>query len=402
MESHQGDISGPSRDNSVGVNKPPIPIARAPTLTSDERSFVEKTHGVSEIRDGFFDAVFLPPEDVDSQALRKHAEETLPLAFRKKDPLSLTQFFPRQIHEAWSVVCRVTTTRSGIKLLKSFLGFFIAYILCLIPAVQARLGRYAYVMVISTIINHSGRTLGAQVDGTVLTILGTATGLGWGAFGLWISTTTATARVGFGAILALFLFIHMFIIACFRSYYIRTYQFVMCAGIAISYACLAQISGTEVSWIKLLDYGIPWLLGQAISLAVCIVVVPDAGSRPLAMGIHQIFSIMLDGIPPFQDPVRTRRRLAQAFVSMSQIHRDLVIDFSIAVLSPEDVLMLRNSVQAVIRALLSLKSETKLFEPPTGDVSSQDSSPYQEFPEFVIEMDNSPGAHGQIDDIDVI
>ncbi|KAI0105251.1 hypothetical protein GGR51DRAFT_520080 [Nemania sp. FL0031] len=375
--------------------KPRVPIARAPTLTSDEKSFIETTHGIGEIRDGFFDAAFLPPEDVDHEALEKHAEKTLPIAFRKKDPLSLAQFFPRQFHEAWSVICRVVATRSGIKLLKSFLGFFIAYILCLIPAVRTRFGRYAYIMAISAILNHPGRTLGAQVDGTVLTILGTATGLGWGAFGLWVSTATATARVGFGAILALFLFIHMFIIACLRSYYIRIYQLVMCAGIAISYTCLAEISGTEVSWIKLLAYGIPWLVGQAISLVVCIVVAPDAGSRPLAVGIHQIFGIMLDGIPPFHDSVRTRRRLAGAFVSMSQVYRDLIIDFSITTLYPEDVLMIRNSVQAVIRALLSLKPETSLFRLPTGDVSNQDNSSHEEFPEFIIEMDKVAGVEGQ-------
>ncbi|KAI1124754.1 hypothetical protein F5Y10DRAFT_248831 [Nemania abortiva] len=443
MDSHQGGSSRPGRSGSVvasGVNRirrfsrslqqrsqqgkhqirsdsvgsldrifdtqrsdePPVPIARAPTLTSDEKSFIETTHGISEIRDGFFDAAFLPPEDVDHQALRKHAEETLPLAFRKKDPLSLTQFFPRQCHEAWSVICRVVTTRAGIKLLKSFLGFFIAYILCLIPAVRGRFGRYAYIMAISAIINHPGRTLGAQVDGTVLTILGTTTGLGWGAFGLWVSTTTATARVGFGGILALFLFIHVFIIACLRSYYIRIYQLVMCAGIAISYACLAEISGTEVSWIKLLAYGIPWLVGQAISLVICIVVAPDAGSRPLAVGIHQILGIMLDGIPPFQDSVRTRRRLAQAFVSMSQVYRDLVIDFSITTLSPEDALIIRNSVQSVIRALLSLKSETRLFQSPTGDVSDRDNSSHEEFPEFIIEIDKISGIEGQDEDQEIV
>ncbi|KAI0467529.1 hypothetical protein F4859DRAFT_493628 [Xylaria cf. heliscus] len=373
-----------------GSDEPSIPIARAPYLTSEEENFIEKTHGIGEKRDGFFDAVFLPPEHVDRQTLANYAAETLPLAFRKKNPLSLTHFFPRQCHEAWSVIRRVVTTRSGIKLLKSFLGFFITYILCLIPAVRERFGRYSYIMVISAILNHPGRTLGAQVDGTVLTILGTATGLGWGAFGLWVSISTATARVSFGAILAVFLFVFIFVIACFRSYYIRTYQLVICAGIAISYTCLAEISGTEVSWIKLLDYGIPWLVGQAVALAVCIIVAPDAGSRPLAVGIHQIFGTMLDGIPPVQDSVRTRRRLAQAFVSMSQVHRDLVIDFSITKLSPKDALMIRNSVQAVIRTLLSLKTEIKLYKPPTGDASGQHDSTHLEPAEFIIEMDGMP------------
>ncbi|KAI1748570.1 hypothetical protein F4782DRAFT_516558 [Xylaria castorea] len=373
------------------LDEPSIPIARAPSLTSDEKNFIDTTHGIDEKRDGFFDAVFLPPEDVDHQALLKHAEETLPIAFRKKNPLSLTHFFPRQCHEAWSVVCRVVTTRSGIKLLKSFLGFFITYILCLIPVVRERFGRYSYVMVISAILNHPGRTLGAQVDGTVLTILGTVTGLGWGAFGLWVSTTTATARVSFGAILAVVLFVFYFVIACLRSYYIRTYQLVICAGIAISYTCLAELSGTEVSWIKLLDYGIPWLIGQAVSLVICSTVAPDAGSRPLAVGIHQIFGTMLDGIPPVRDSVITRRRLAQAFVSMSQVYRDLVIDFSITKLRPKDALMLRNSVQVVIRTLLSLKTEIRLSKPATGDVSGQHNSPHQELAEFIIDMDKSSG-----------
>ncbi|KAI3330178.1 hypothetical protein F4824DRAFT_492382 [Ustulina deusta] len=380
--------------DTQGSDEPSILLARAPPLTSSEKSFIEKTHGISERRDGFFDAVFLPPDDVDSHVLMNHAEETLPLAFRKKDPLSLTHFFPRQCHAAWSVTRRVITTRSGIKLLKSFLGFFITYILCLIPAVRVRLGRYAYIMVISAILNHPGRTVGAQVDGAVLTIFGTATGLGWGAFGLWVSIVTATARVGFGAILALFLFILIFISACLRSYYIRTYQFVICAGIAISYTCLAEISSTEVSWFKLVSYGIPWLIGQAVSLVVCSIVAPDAGSRPLGQSVRA-------GIPPVQDSVRMRRRLAQAFVSMSQVHRDLAIDFSITTLSPKDVLILRNSVQAVIRTLLSLKTETRLLELPTSDAPDRDSSSRQQLPEFIIEMDKTPGASGQTEEEEI-
>ncbi|KAI1363388.1 hypothetical protein F5Y08DRAFT_241460 [Xylaria arbuscula] len=365
-----------------------IPIARPPSLTLAEKDFIENTHGITERRDGFFDAVFLPPDDVDSQILISHAEKTLPLAFGKKDPLSIKHFFPRQYNAAWNVLHRVFTTRSGIKLLKSFLGFFIAYILCLIPTVRGRFGRYAYIMVISTILNHAGRPLGAQVDGTLLTILGTATGLGWGSFGLWLSTVTATAQVGFGGILALFLFLHIFILACLRSYYIRTYQFVISAGIASSYTCLAEISRTEVSWFKLLSYGIPWLIGQGVSLIVCSIVAPDAGSRPLAVGFHQIFGILIDGLPPVCDSVKRQRRLAQAFVAVSQIYRDLAIDASVTTLNPKDVLSLRNSVQTVIRALLSLKTEDRLF----GSLSS-----CKESPEFIIEIDQVSRDSGHLE-----
>jgi hypothetical protein len=63
--------------------------------------------------------------------------------------------------------------------------------------------------------------------------------------------------------------------------YIRLYQAVIPAGIAICYTCLANTS-ESVSWRKLLNYGIPWFVGQAIGLIVSLVVFPSAGARPLA------------------------------------------------------------------------------------------------------------------------
>ncbi|KAI0104516.1 hypothetical protein F4814DRAFT_430946 [Daldinia grandis] len=357
------------------------------SMTLEDKHYANNSYGIAELRDGFFDAIFLPPEEVDPQALIKQAELTLPYAFRKRDPLSVRNFLPKQWHEVKGVIRRVTTTRAGIRLLKSFLAFFIAYILCLIPRVQARLGRYSYIIVISTILNHPGRTLGAQVDGTILTILGTATGLGWGAFGLWVSTATATARVGYGGVLAVFLFIYIFAIACLRSYYIRTYQAIICAGISICYTCLAEVSGSEVSWSKLLAYGIPWVLGQAISLVICCVVVPDAGARPLAVALHQAFAVMLDGLGLTRlESIRTRRRLTQTFVSISQAYRDLVIDFSITLFDPKDVLALRNLIQGVIRALLSLNGETRILDDLDDSSSDRISRERPILDEFVLNM----------------
>jgi hypothetical protein len=148
------------------------------------------TYGVEEFRDGFFDASFFKPMVDDQEDLMRLAEYTLPAAFEKKNPLSPSHFLPKQWHELKGVVRRVTTTRAGIKLTKSFLAFYIAYILCLIPVIGTWLGRYNYVMVLSTILNHPGRTVGSQIDGTFLTTLGTAGGLGWGARALYISDSS--------------------------------------------------------------------------------------------------------------------------------------------------------------------------------------------------------------------
>ena len=239
------------------------------------------TYGLEELRDGFFDAIFLPPANEDEAELEQEAIATLPPPLRRHHPLSVRYFFPKQWHDIKDSIHRITTTRAGVRLLKSFLGYFIPYIICLIPVARNWLGPYNYVMAISAVLNHPGRTVGSQIDGAILTILGTAAGLGWGSLALWVSTSTSAAQAGYGGILATFLILFTAVLAWLRCIYIRLFQGVIAAGIAICYTCLADTSRT-VGWKKILDYGVPWVLGQAVCLIVVLVVFPDAGARPLA------------------------------------------------------------------------------------------------------------------------
>ena len=318
-------------------------------------------YGLEELRDGFFDGSFPKPGRRNDEDLEIIAELTLPVALRGRNPLSIRTFFPHLLSELLDVVRRIVTTRAGVRLSKSVLAFFIAYMLCLVPVINFWLGRYDYFMVISAIINHPGRPVGAQIDGGISTILGSATGLGWGAFALWVSSSTTEARNGYGGVLATFLIIFMGSIAYLRADSIRLYQFVVCAGMSISYTCIADTS-TSVNWRKLLDFGIPWLLGQAIALLICCSVFPDAGSRPLAVSLHEAFKVMIDGLAiPQENPLRMHRRLANTFVALSVAYRDLVIDVSITRFHPKDVEELRNLMQGVIRSLLSVRPHTKLF-----------------------------------------
>lgn len=367
--SHSPQASRTSLPNSIrsrpssAQTSPRASLSHGPLadLLQDPNAELD-TYGLEEFREGFFDASFLKPPRTDREDLMAAAEYTLPRALREKHPLSPKNFLPKQWHEAKSIARKVATTRAGIKLLKSFLPFFIAYILCLVPRIRSWLGRYSYIMCLSAIINHSGRTIGAEIDGAVLTIVGSATGLGWGAFALWLSDSTGVARRGYGGILAAFLFLFMGTIAALRSYYIRSYQLVLSAGMAVSYTVLAETS-QEVNWKKLLSYGVPWLFGQAIALLVCCVVFPDAGARPLAVSLHDAFAVMQRGLVlPQQDSVTLHRQLAQTFVDLSQAYRDLVLDISVTRFRPMDVMLLRNRMQAVIRSLLALKMENHLFD----------------------------------------
>lgn len=241
------------------------------------------TYGLSELRDGFFDALFyrpLPREeffDVDQEV-----KEHLPAAFRRYHPLSLRRFIPQQWREFREFVIQLQKFSQAIKLLKSFLGFFIAYIICLIPTSRDWLGKYNYIMVISTIVNHPGRPVGSQIDGAMMTVVGTVAGLGWGSLALYVSTSTGPARSGYGGVLATFLVIFAAAIAWLRCMVMRFYQAVLCAGIAICYTCLADTS-EEVGWRKVFNYGIPWLFGQVICLVVSFCIFPDTGSRALAL-----------------------------------------------------------------------------------------------------------------------
>ncbi|KAF4972415.1 hypothetical protein FSARC_982 [Fusarium sarcochroum] len=339
-----------------------VSIMQIDQIISDDRINME-TYGVSEMRDGFFDALFLRPDPVAPEEVAERSKATLPREFEKSHPLSAKHFLPRQLHEIRSVARKVVTTRAGIKLLKSFLAFFIAYTLCLIQPVHEWLGRYDYIMVVSAILNHSGRNFGSQVDGALGTIIGTAAGLAWGVVGLLLSTSTLAAKTGYGGILALFFALFMAGIAYIRSFFIRLYQSVLCAGIAIAFTTLAETSSLDINWPKLRSYAIPWLLGQAIALVVNCIVFPDAGNRLLAVALDKAFNTMQESLViPAPRDTRLRRRLAKTFMDMSLAYRDMRIDITITRFRPMDVRELRNAVQGVVRALLSMNTDTDLFE----------------------------------------
>lgn len=237
------------------------------------------TYGLLELRDGFFDASFYRPLKQDTR--NEDARKSLPPSFRSHHPLSLRHFVPQQWREFLGFLESLRKYSSGLKLFKTFLGFFVAYVLCLVPASRNWLGRYNYIMVISAIVNHSGRSVGSQVDGVFMTTLGTVAGLGWGSLALYASTSTGPARAGYGGVLATFLILFTTAIAWLRCLFMRFFQAVLCAGIAICYTCLANTS-EAVSWRKLFDYGIPWVLGQALCLVVSVCIFTDTGSRSLA------------------------------------------------------------------------------------------------------------------------
>lgn len=284
-------ISQPLRPNLGSRHNSTISIAQVDQMLPDDDIDMD-SYGVSELRDGFFDAIFLQPFGVRADELMRDSKATLPVEFDKSSPLAAKHFLPRQLHQLGNLMRRIMTTRAGVRLLKTFIAFYIAYILCLVPLLRDWLGRYHYMMAVSVIINHPARTIGAQIEGTIFTTVGTAAGLAWGVVGLLLSTSTLSASAGYGGILAMFLALFMATMAWIRSFFIRFYQGVLCAGIAIMFTTLAETNSQNISWPKLRSYAIPWFFGQSIALVVNCVVFPDTGARALATSLHQSFDVM--------------------------------------------------------------------------------------------------------------
>ncbi|XWW98797.1 hypothetical protein V2A60_006800 [Cordyceps javanica] len=343
-------------------------LLRLNNLLPGQEDHGANTYGVGEVRDGFFDAVFLKAPRLPSKDGLDALKATLPAAFDRHNPLTIKHFLPTQWRELKTVVRHVSTTNTGITLIKAFLAYFIAYVLCLVPVIRHWLGPQYYIMVVSVILNHPARTVGAQVDGCLFTILGTAFGIAWGVIALLLSTSTLAARAGYGGILALFLVVFVSGIAWVRAFFIRFYQAVLTAGIAIIYTTLSETHSTTIPWPKLRDYALSFLLGQAITLTINVLIYPDAGARPLAVTLHRSLELVQKALKnPHARDTRLRRQLSKSFVDLSEAYRDMVIDSTITRFRPEDVLELRNLMQAVFRALLSMDTESTLLVRPEND-----------------------------------
>ncbi|MCJ1461694.1 hypothetical protein MMC07_000292 [Pseudocyphellaria aurata] len=353
--------AGASR--SLGEPSPTVGTSHSQLEQLLQNDVVETvTYGVEELRDGFFDASFCRPlPQHEPEGMRKKTG-ALSEVFHANRSLSFALFLRQQWHGVVGFVKQATISGAGIRLLKSFLGYYIAYLICLTSASKDWLGKYNYVMVISALVNHAGRPVGSQIDGAFMTIFGTIMGLGWGSLALYVSTSTTTARSGYGGVLATFLVCFTATIGWLRCVFIRFYQAVLCAGIAICYTCLADTS-QSVGWRKVFDYGVPWVLGQAICLVISILVFPDTGSRSISSAFHSSLNAIRDGLTfPPPESTTLRRDLAWNIVNLSQAVRDFTIDISISRFQPEDVRSLRNLLQGVLRGVMAIRPNTALFE----------------------------------------
>lgn len=97
-----------------------------------------------------------------------------------------------------------------------------------------------------------------------------------------------------------------------------------------------------------------------------------------SLSFHDALGTISQGLVlPRSDDLSLRRDLSWHFVRLSTAIRDFTIEISVSRFAPEDVRSLRNLAQSVIRALLSVKPDTQLFDLPSR-TSGQESASVNE------------------------
>lgn len=298
----------PSRATS-GARTPIDPNApRASVSTLQLQHLLENlesdqsdNYGVEELRDGFFDASF-------GKQKSDGCGETEPLLSPRTSEFEIHQLpskrLFRSVYEDIRFFFRVTfTTVQGISLAKSFLAYFAGYVLCLLPGSRDWLGRYSYWITVACLFNHSGRTVGAQIDAAAACSVGGAFGLAVGSLALELAGSTGHAGQTYGGIIAVFWILFIGIASWVRCSLIKLYQMMISAGLAIIFVCLvgADAMATEGAWDRrvLWEFGIPWLVGLGICLLVNVVIWPDAGGKAVAYDNQFLFISVWRGVRVF-------------------------------------------------------------------------------------------------------
>lgn len=232
------------------------------------------TYGVEELRDGFFDASFFRPLHT---VPGDQTTTVIPQRCPYYEEVARNTF--SDVTDFWYTAFR---THQGFKVAKSFLAYLICYFLCLIPTVQTWLGNYSYFAPISVLLNHSGRSFGAQLDGLLQCVLGAAVGLGWGCIALELSVLIGPSNDRHEGLVEVFLIIFAAVMAAFRSTLVRLYQAFMSAGLAVFFLCLVDSEQVNGIQRKAREFAVPFLVGQAVCLIVNVIILPDAGGRDVA------------------------------------------------------------------------------------------------------------------------
>ncbi|CAN6671569.1 protein Bre4p [Trichomonascus vanleenenianus] len=319
------------------------------------------TYGLEELRDGFFDAIFVKPTLLEVATRRAIEQGHLP----EQQPPDVDRFSVRLRAGILQSIRRLLYEKDGQVLLKAFLAYLICYVLCLIGPTKQWLGRYSFFAPLAAVLNHSGRTVGSQLEITFESIIGMAFGLGWGSLTMYIASATSVSRSGYGGIYATSMIVALACFSWIRAHFIRMFHGVLTLCITVIFMNLAEISEVA-NWYKAKEFAVPYLIGFAVTVVVNIFVFPDTGHIGIMDRLLDVFdkSREVMAISMSNDDVirhEAKRKLTVAALNLSSAFREMSCEFTLSTFATRQVLSLRNEMQVAISRLKTIPTPSTLF-----------------------------------------
>lgn len=327
---------------------------------------------LEELRNGFFDPVYIKPQpsgNTDEPIDTRTSSSSLSL--KPKQIFTLPTTLLKEINQ------------HKIILIKFFIAYFISIILCLIEKPGNWFGKYRVFLPISTLINHPVHSIGAQLEITVLSIIGLTLGLGWSSLALYISTATQPTRNHQGGILAGSLFIGIFFMGWFKAYFIRFYYLFLTSGFVLIFLSTnLDLSTTEINWKDTWNIAIPYLFGLLISLLVSLVILPDVGHHKLMNSVLDSVSSIKeliiayknakenDGTDEIENLTNLQKQLTYKTLMLSETFREFLSEVKLCIFNDQDLKRIRNHLNFAISPLRAIPTPTNFYFKPKDDITS--------------------------------
>ena len=359
------------RSNIVSPQKSAISLSQ---LKLDQLNSCKKGDGLEdfqleELRDGFFDANYIRPDNMVSL----DGDDGTATSKNKGNSSMLGNLVHNWKGELGVIYAR--SLRHWKHILKFFLAYLIAMILCVIrPAGSWIAHKYRYFLPIIVILHHPARNIGVQIEMTIEACVGLAFGLGWSALAWYVSTATGPTASHQGGSLFQSLVMALWFIIWLKAYYNRLFYFSQAFGMTILFTHTVDLvfHASDLEWILYRDFALSYVFGLLLCLLVCVVIFPTNGNAKMIktlddtmISIKNFLMVLVDRekFNDVPDLTRAQREMIrQLTVDLSLVYRDFENQFTIFNFKPDKLKALRDSLTVALSPLRVIPVGQRLFD----------------------------------------
>ncbi|SMN21350.1 similar to Saccharomyces cerevisiae YDL231C BRE4 Zinc finger protein containing five transmembrane domains [Maudiozyma saulgeensis] len=367
----QNRMHGSPRKHRSNINSPQMSEVSLSQLKLDDMT-TEKDWNklddfhLEELRDGFFDATYTRPKRVispeDSVGSAKSNQNLKPSKIINNTPAIVKDIYSKSIQD-WK------------QLLKFFLAYLIAMIICVIHPAGKWIGhKYRYFMPISVILHHPARNVGVQLEMTIESCVGLVFGLGWSSLAWYVSTATGPTASHQGGILFQSLVMALWSAIWVKAYYNRLFYLCQSFGITILFTHTVDLvfDASELKWILFRDFALSYVFGILLSLIISAFIFPTNGNAKMIQTLDDTVNSIKGFLMTLVDKGKyndieyissaQKNMTNHLNVKLSLVYRDFLNQFTIFNFKASSLKRLRDSLTVISSPLRVIPIHQRLFD----------------------------------------